>query len=51
MIRALKNKVLIHNIEQGEKRTKNGIIILDDNGKERGWIFCFPQCWLFDKIW
>ena len=36
MIRALKNKVLIHNIEQGEKRTKNGIIILDDNGKERG---------------
>ena len=26
----------MHNIEEGEKRTKNGIIILDDNGKERG---------------
>lgn len=35
-IKALKGKVLVHNIEQGEKRTKNGIIILDDNGKERG---------------
>ena len=35
-LRALNGKVLVHNIEQGEKRTKNGIIILDDNGKERG---------------
>ena len=35
-LRALKGKVLVNNIEQGEKRTKNGIIILDDNGKERG---------------
>jgi len=35
-IRALKGKVLVHNIEQGERRTKNGIILLDDNGKERG---------------
>ncbi len=35
-IRALRSKVLVHNIEQGQKRTKNGIIILDDDGKERG---------------
>lgn len=35
-ITALRGKVLVHNIEQGEKRTKNGIILLDDDGKERG---------------
>lgn len=35
-VRAIKGKVLVHNIEQGEKRTRNGIIILDDDGKERG---------------
>lgn len=35
-LRALKGKVLVHNIEQGEKRTKGGIIVLDDDGKERG---------------
>ena len=35
-LKALRGKLLVHNIEQGEKRTKNGIIILDDDGKERG---------------
>lgn len=35
-IAALKGKLLVHNIEQGEKRTKGGIILLDDDGKERG---------------
>lgn len=35
-IRAVKGRLLVHNIEQGEKRTKNGIIVLDDDGKERG---------------
>lgn len=35
-IKALKGKLLVHNIEQGEKRTKGGIILLDDDGKERG---------------
>lgn len=35
-IKALRSKVLVHNIEQGEKRTKSGIILLDDDGKERG---------------
>ena len=35
-IKAIRGKVLVHNIEQGEKRTKGGIIVLDDDGKERG---------------
>lgn len=35
-LKALRGKVLVHNIEQGEKRTKGGIIIMDDDGKERG---------------
>jgi co-chaperonin GroES (HSP10) len=35
-LRPLKNKVLVHNLEQGEKMTSGGIILLDDNGKERG---------------
>lgn len=39
------NTVLVHNIEQGEKRTKNGIIILDDNGKERGIRERWAQVW------
>ena len=32
----VRGTVLVHNIEEGERRTKNGIIVLDDNGKERG---------------
>jgi hypothetical protein len=32
----LKNKVLVTNIESGDKITKSGIIIPDDDGKERG---------------
>jgi len=35
-IRPLKGKVLVHRMESGDRRTKNGIIILDDDGKERG---------------
>lgn len=35
-VKAIRGKVLVHNIEQGEKRTKGGIIVLDDDGKERG---------------
>jgi hypothetical protein len=35
-IKALRGKVLVHNIEQGERRTKAGLIVLDDDGKERG---------------
>jgi co-chaperonin GroES (HSP10) len=35
-IKPLKNKVLVHNIEQGEKTTKSGIILRDDDGKSEG---------------
>jgi len=28
--------VLVHNIEGGEQRTKGGIILRDDNGKDHG---------------
>ena len=35
-IKAIRNKVLVTNIESGGKLTKGGIIIPDDDGKERG---------------
>lgn len=35
-IRALHNRILATHIERGEQKTKHGIIIPDDNGKERG---------------
>jgi hypothetical protein len=35
-VKARKGKVLVTNIENGGKITRNGIIIPDDNGKERG---------------
>lgn len=35
-ITPLQGKVLVHNIEQGEKVTRGGLIITDDDGKERG---------------
>ncbi len=35
-IKPLHGKVLVHNIEQGEKVTRGGVIITDDDGKERG---------------
>lgn len=35
-ITPVRGTVLVHNIEQGEKRTRHGIIITDDDGKERG---------------
>jgi hypothetical protein len=35
-IKALHDKVLVVNIENGGKITSGGIIIPDDNGKERG---------------
>ena len=35
-VQALKGKVLVDKIESGERRTRNGIIILDDNGKPHG---------------
>lgn len=35
-ITPLRSKVLVTNIEEGNRVTKAGIIISDDNGKERG---------------
>jgi hypothetical protein len=35
-ITPMRGKVLVHNIETGDKRTKSGIIILDDDGKDHG---------------
>jgi co-chaperonin GroES (HSP10) len=37
--------VLVTNIEQGDKMTRGGIIILDDNGKERGIRERWAQIW------
>jgi co-chaperonin GroES (HSP10) len=41
----VRGTVLVHNIEEGEKRTRGGIIVLDDNGKERGIRERFCQVW------
>lgn len=35
-LRPIKDHVLVVNMEQGEKVSEGGIIILDDNGKDRG---------------
>lgn len=35
-VRPIRDRVLVHNIESGAKITKGGIIIPDDDGKERG---------------
>ena len=35
-IRAIKNRILISYIESGEQVTNAGLVLLDDNGKERG---------------
>lgn len=35
-IRPLPTRILVHNMEHGERRTKAGIIIGDDDGKDRG---------------
>lgn len=35
-IRPIKDHVLVVNMEKGEKITTGGLIILDDNGKDRG---------------
>lgn len=40
-----KNTVLVNNIEEGDKMTRGGIIILDDNGKERGIRERWAQIW------
>lgn len=35
-ISALRNKIIVKNIDSGAQLTSNGIIIPDDDGKERG---------------
>jgi co-chaperonin GroES (HSP10) len=35
-VRPLRDKLLVHNMESGAKMTRGGIIIPDDDGKERG---------------
>ena len=35
-LKALRNKVIVTNIESGERKTDAGIIIKDDDGVERG---------------
>ena len=35
-VRPLKDHVLVYNMEQGDKLTRGGIIIKDDNGTNRG---------------
>jgi co-chaperonin GroES (HSP10) len=35
-IRPLRNRVLVHLMEHGDQRLASGLIIPDDNGKERG---------------
>lgn len=35
-IKPLPNDVLVVNMEKGERVTKGGLIVIDDNGKDRG---------------
>lgn len=35
-IQPIKDHVLVVNMEKGDKITKGGLIVLDDNGKDRG---------------
>jgi co-chaperonin GroES (HSP10) len=44
-IRPLKGKVLVHKMESGDKVTRGGIIVLDDDGKERGVRERWAQVW------
>lgn len=44
-IRPIKDHVLVVNMEQGDKVTAGGIIMLDDNGKDRGIRPRWAQVW------
>ena len=35
-IRPIKDHILVINMEKGDKVSKGGVIVLDDNGKDRG---------------
>ena len=44
-LRPLKDKILVRNLQFGETVTKSGLIILDDDGKERGIHPRWAQVW------
>lgn len=44
-IKPLKGKVLVRDLEWGEVKTKNGLIIPDDDGNERGIRPRWAQVW------
>lgn len=44
-ITPVKDTVLVHKMESGDKLTRGGIIILDDDGKERGIRERWAQVW------
>ncbi len=44
-LRPLKDKILVHNLQFGETISKGGLIILDDDGKERGIHPRWAQVW------
>ena len=35
-LKALRNNIIVRHIDKGEQVTKGGIIIADDDGKDRG---------------
>lgn len=41
----IRDKVFVHNMDSGEKLTRGGIIITDDNGKDRGIRDRWAQVW------
>lgn len=41
----IRDKVFVHNLDHGNKLTRGGIIITDDNGKDRGIRDRWAQVW------
>jgi co-chaperonin GroES (HSP10) len=48
-LRPIKDHILVVNMEQGERTTKGGVIVLDDNGKDRGIRPRWCQVWKVGK--
>lgn len=44
-IQPIKDHILVINMERGDKITSGGIIVLDDNGKDRGIRSRWAQVW------
>lgn len=45
----MRDKVLVTDIESGDKVTKSGLIIIDDNGKDRGIRPRWARVWAVGK--